>query len=332
MRANRKNAKHLALEVGRSAAAAYARTAMEPHRPAHRREPAQVYRLRRAVAATVAVLVLFLLLNLTGVVGGDGGEEAAPTTTSETTTTTIPPPAGRAPRPTWSCPTNPATEWATVLIDTARALPPGFGPGDLHNIADGGFPFTDGLAVRQLVVADLGALREAAAANGTPLSILAAYRSHEQQADLYERRVEELGDSEAGSRVARPGHSEHQLGTTIDVTTEGDDDVDQSWGATPTGQWVATNAHEYGFLLSYPLDASERTCYDYEPWHLRYVGRELAAAGHRERPQPARVPLAARPRRHHRVGDDDDRVNRHRPLGHADASEGVEVARAREPM
>ena len=77
--------------------------------------------------------------------------------------------------------------------------------------------------------------------------------------------------------MARPGHSEHQLGTTIDVTTEGATDVDQSWGATPDGQWVATNAHKYGFLLSYPSDASDRTCYDYEPWHLRYVGRELAA-------------------------------------------------------
>jgi LAS superfamily LD-carboxypeptidase LdcB len=86
-----------------------------------------------------------------------------------------------------------------------------------------------------------------------------------------------MGDVEAGSRVARPGHSEHQLGTTIDVTTEGETDVDQSWGATPQGQWVATNAHKYGFLLSYPQGATERTCYDYEPWHLRYVGRELAA-------------------------------------------------------
>ena len=90
-------------------------------------------------------------------------------------------------------------------------------------------------------------------------------------------RPRELGDAEAGSRVARPGHSEHQLGTTIDVTSEGDQDVDQSWGTTPAGQWVATNAHEYGFLLSYPPDASDRTCYDYEPWHLRYVGRELAS-------------------------------------------------------
>ena len=251
--------------------------AMEPYRPAHRREEPHVYRFRRAVAATVGVLVLFAVVNATGVVGGDGDEEAAPTTTSETTTTTIPP----VPACTEAdvvVPDDPGAQWSTVLVDTARALPPDFAPGDLRNIADAGFPFTDGLAVRELVLEDLSALREAAAANGTPLTVLAAHRSYAQQADLYERRVGELGDSEAGSRVARPGHSEHQLGTTIDVTTEGEADVDQSWGATPTGQWVATNAHEYGFLLSYPLDASDRTCYDYEPWHLRYVGRELAAA------------------------------------------------------
>ncbi|MFL6205142.1 MAG: D-alanyl-D-alanine carboxypeptidase family protein, partial [Acidimicrobiales bacterium] len=247
--------------------------------PAHRRESAQTYRLRRAMAATLAVLVTFALLNLTGVVGGDGGgaDDASPTPTSETTSTTIPPPPACAEADV-VVPDNPNTAWATVLIDTARALPDWYAPGDLHNIADAGFPFTDGLAVRGLVVADLGALREAAAANGTPLSILAAFRSHAQQADLFDRRVDELGDSEAGSRVARPGHSEHQLGTTIDVTSEGETDVDQAWGATPPGQWVATHAHEFGFLISYPLDASDRTCYDYEPWHLRYVGRELAAA------------------------------------------------------
>lgn len=249
---------------------------MHPHRPAPRRAPAHVYRLRRALAATVVVLVLFAGLNLVGAVGGDGDDAAAPTTTSETTTTTIPAVPACADAEVQVL-DDPAAAWATVLVDTARALPADFGPNDLRNIADAGFPFTDGLAVRSLVVADLDALRQAAAANGTPLSIIAAYRSYAQQADLFERRVDELGDTEAGSRVARPGHSEHQLGTTIDVTTEGDTDVDQSWGATPHGQWVATNAHKYGFLLSYPPDASDRTCYDYEPWHLRYVGRELAA-------------------------------------------------------
>ena len=180
-----------------------------------------------------AVLVLFALLNVTGVVGGDGGEEAAPTTTSETTTTTIPP----LPACTEAdvvVPDNPATEWATVLIDTARALPAGLRPGrPPQHRRRRASPSPTAWPSAQLVLDDLGALREAAAANGTPLSIIAAYRSYERQADLYERRVDELGDSEAGSRVARPGHSEHQLGTTIDVTTEGEADVDQSWGATP---------------------------------------------------------------------------------------------------
>jgi D-alanyl-D-alanine carboxypeptidase len=243
----------------------------------HRRESASVYRVRRAVVATFVVLVLFAVLNLTGVVGGGGGGGGSVASTTSSTTTTTIPPLPACTEADVVVPEDPDAAWATVLVDTARALPEGFAPGDLHNISDAGFPFTDGLAVRQVVLADLAALREAAAANGTPLSIIAAYRSYAQQADLYQRRVGELGDTEAGSRVARPGHSEHQLGTTIDVTTEGETDVDQSWGATPHGQWLATNAHHYGFLLSYPLDAADRTCYDYEPWHLRYVGREMAA-------------------------------------------------------
>jgi D-alanyl-D-alanine carboxypeptidase len=219
-----------------------------------------------------------LMLDVTGVIGDDGEDDPAeePVTVEETTTTTIPPPPACAEADVVVT-GDPAAEWATTLIDTARSLPPEFGPPDLHNIADAGFPLTDGLTVREVLLADLDALRQAAAANGTPISVLAGYRSFSQQVELFDRRVEELGGTEAGSRVARPGHSEHQLGTTIDVTTEGAADVDQSWGATPHGQWVATNAHKFGFLLSYPPDASELTCYDYEPWHLRYVGREMAA-------------------------------------------------------
>ena len=245
--------------------------------PAHQRQPVHVYRLRRALAATGVVLAGFSVLNLVGAVGGGDGEGASPPTTAVSTTTTTIPAVPACADADAQVLEDPSAAWATIMVDTARALPAGYGPDDLRNIADAGFPLTDGLAVRQLVVDDLDAFRQAAADNGTPLSILAAYRSHASQAELFERRVDELGDTEAGSRVARPGHSDHQLGTTIDVTTEGDTDVDQSWGATPHGQWVATNAHKYGFLLSYPQDASDRTCYDYEPWHLRYVGREVAA-------------------------------------------------------
>ena len=249
---------------------------MVPSGPRHRRQPQHVYRVRRAIAASVAVVVLLGLAQLVGAVGGGGGEEAVTTTVPATTTTTIPP-LPPCVEGDVIVPGDPGAEWATLIVDTQRAIGEGYAPGDLRNIADAGFPLTDGLAVRELVIADLDAMRQAAADNGTPISILAGYRSYQQQVDLLDRRVGELGASEAGSRVARPGHSEHQLGTTIDVTTEGDTDVDQAWGASPAGQWVATNAHKYGFILSYPQDAQDRTCYDYEPWHLRYVGRELAA-------------------------------------------------------
>ncbi len=248
---------------------------MVPH--PRRRESPQVYRVRRAMAATVVVVLVFGVLRLAGVGGGGGGDEASATTSSSTTSTTIPDPPACAEGDVVS-EDNPATGWASIVVDTERSLPDRYSPPDLENISEGGFPFTDGLALRGLVMDDLNAMREAAAANGTPLSILAAYRSYAQQADLFARRVDDMGASQAGGRVARPGHSEHQLGTTIDVTDEGATDVDQAWGASPTGQWVATNAHKYGFLISYPSGASDLTCYDYEPWHLRYVGRETAAA------------------------------------------------------
>jgi D-alanyl-D-alanine carboxypeptidase len=226
------------------------------------------------MAASAVVIVIGVGWQTLGP-GSDG--EAAPPTTSSTTTTTIPP-VPPCTEGDMLVSQNPDTEWATILVDTERAIPAGFGPRDLHNLSGAGFPQTEGVAVRQIILEDLSALREAAEANGTPITILAGYRSYERQQDLFDRRVDELGASEAGSRVARPGHSEHQLGTTIDVTSAGLGDVDQSWVASPAGQWIASNASDFGFILSYPSNAVDRTCYDFEPWHLRYVGREMAAA------------------------------------------------------
>ena len=239
-----------------------------------RRHPVQVYRVRQAVVASAVVILGAVAWQVVG--GGSGSEEAAPTTTTSATTTTLPALPDCSEGDVIS-PQDPDRDWATILVDTQLAIPASYGPRDLHNISAAGFPFTEGMALRGFVMEDLAALREGAAANGTPIRILAAYRSYQTQADLLGRRVDELGASEAGTRVARPGHSEHQLGTTIDVTDEGATDVDQAWGASPAGQWIASHAHEFGFIISYPAGASEATCYDHEPWHLRYVGRDVAA-------------------------------------------------------
>jgi D-alanyl-D-alanine carboxypeptidase len=131
--------------------------------------------------------------------------------------------------------------------------------------------------VRKTTYADLAALRDAARSAGSPLVIVSAYRSYAQQVLTFEYWVGIGGYAQALRTSARPGHSEHQLGTTIDfgdgsaAPWEYDD-----WAATPTGAWLSEHAADFGFVMSYPKGKSAITCYDYEPWHYRWVGRDVA--------------------------------------------------------
>lgn len=117
------------------------------------------------------------------------------------------------------------------------------------------------LRIHRDIVDPLRALLAAAQAAGHALRIESAYRSYRDQERLF-ATIKEAG------RAARPGHSEHQLGTTVDLRL-------------PTGaaiRWLADHAAEHGFALSYPAGKQRITGYRPEPWHIRYVGRELAAA------------------------------------------------------
>jgi D-alanyl-D-alanine carboxypeptidase len=199
------------------------------------------------------------------------------TTSGARPTTTLPPPPACQidDQPVTS---DPAAEWATTLVDTALALPPAFVPPGLVEVSEAGFDSRD--QVRTEVIADLGAMRAAAEANGTPIVVVSGYRSFDYQRNLYDNDVRELGEPEARRTTARPGHSEHQLGTAVDVLEPEAGELTPAFGQTPAGRWVVDHAHEYGFVQSYPEGAGDRTCYEYEPWHLRYVGREHAAAVH----------------------------------------------------
>jgi D-alanyl-D-alanine carboxypeptidase len=171
---------------------------------------------------------------------------------------------------------DPAVDWATIVVDTGRRLPPNFQPPDLVDIAEAGFESNDEV-VRQVIIDDLRALREGAEANGTPIIIASGYRTNERQQLLYDAGVEEHEPEGVVTRIARPGHSEHQLGTAIDVVNPEATSLDVGFASTPAGQWVSAHAHEFGFVLSYPEGGVEQACYEYEPWHVRYVGRERAA-------------------------------------------------------
>lgn len=115
------------------------------------------------------------------------------------------------------------------------------------------------------------AMRQAAAAEGLTLFTRTSYRSFADQTAIYNGYVRERGKAEADRVSARPGHSEHHTGLAIDLNS-----LDTSFGETAEGKWLARHCAEYGFILRYPKDSEAITGYIYEPWHIRYVGTELA--------------------------------------------------------
>lgn len=112
---------------------------------------------------------------------------------------------------------------------------------------------------------------------GYSLYAVSGYRSYEYQEELYDDFVATHGEEEAQRFSAPPGASEHQTGLSMDITSE---DVAyglvETFGETDDGVWVSENAHRFGFIIRYPYGKEDVTGYMYEPWHLRYVGKELA--------------------------------------------------------
>ncbi|MET1036495.1 MAG: M15 family metallopeptidase [Arthrobacter sp.] len=132
------------------------------------------------------------------------------------------------------------------------------------------------LLVPEAAVA-LAVLLEDAAAAGHALVVESAYRSHERQAVLYEGYVQRYGEAYAARISAPPGTSEHQLGLAADVgLASGQCSLSRCFGSTPAGVWVAANAARHGFIVRYGEGQEEVTGYQYEPWHLRFVGVEAA--------------------------------------------------------
>ena len=168
-------------------------------------------------------------------------------------------------------------DWPVTLLDTIYHLPSSYAPGDL--VDSGGAGVNGGYALRALLAEDLARLAADARAAGAPIALVSGYRSHAQQQATFDYWVSVGGYEQALRTSARAGHSEHQLGTAIDVTSEGGAAPWEyaDWAATPAGAWMAANAWRYGFVMSYPRGSFDVTCYDYEPWHYRYVGRDLAA-------------------------------------------------------
>lgn len=110
-------------------------------------------------------------------------------------------------------------------------------------------------------------LKAAAKKAGYGIYLKSGFRSYGTQKSVYQKWVGVYGQAGADRISARAGHSEHQTGLAIDVNT-----LDESFGTTPEGKWLAAHAHEFGFIIRYPKGKESITGYSYEPWHIRYIG------------------------------------------------------------
>lgn len=114
-------------------------------------------------------------------------------------------------------------------------------------------------------------LQEDAEALGLNIYMGSGYRDYNLQVKDYESMCAAYGEEYASMVSAKAGYSEHQTGYTIDCNT-----INNDFAETPEGQWLAANCHNYGFIIRYPLGKEEITGYDYESWHIRYVGVDAA--------------------------------------------------------
>jgi LAS superfamily LD-carboxypeptidase LdcB len=173
------------------------------------------------------------------------------------------------------------SDWYRSLLDTRYRLTRSYAPVDLVPVTRSGASGRG--SVRRIALADLTAMFRAARAAGAAFAVRSGYRSYTTQVSTFNRWVLEEGYAAALLGSARAGHSEHQLGTALDLRTPGGPepwDV-ADWGRTRAGAWIARNAWRYGWIVSYPKAKSPAaTCYQYEPWHIRYFGRIIARKIH----------------------------------------------------
>jgi D-alanyl-D-alanine carboxypeptidase len=163
------------------------------------------------------------------------------------------------------------------LVDKSHALPEGYAPGDLVELAGsgGGDAYRvsrGGLMLREAAAAALEEMAAAAHADGITLTVGSAYRSYAYQVEVYNRIVREMGVEAADRESAQPGLSQHQTGLVVDFAP-----IDDSFADTPEGAWVRENAERFGWSVSFPDGYEEVTGYRGESWHYRCLGRDLAS-------------------------------------------------------
>lgn len=146
-----------------------------------------------------------------------------------------------------------------LLVNKRHPLPPDFG------------------ALDQTSAQALEKMQKAASEVGYSIPTISGFRTYDYQVTLYNNYVAQDGQEAADTYSARPGFSEHQSGMVFDVG-----EIDNDYGKTAAGTWLREHCHEFGFIIRYPQGKEKITGYMYEPWHIRYVGIEVATQIYRQ--------------------------------------------------
>ncbi len=161
-----------------------------------------------------------------------------------------------------------------VLVDKRHPLPEDYKPDNLHPLSrKRAYALNrNDLSLTNDAEAALQRMAQAARKEGITLLVSSSYRSYLYQKNLFNRYVRESGEKEAERFSARPGTSQHQLGTVIDFGS-----ITDAFADTTAGKWIYRHGSEYGWSLSFPKGYEAVTGYIWESWHYRYIGKEACA-------------------------------------------------------
>lgn len=160
-----------------------------------------------------------------------------------------------------------------LLVNKYYALDENYSPSNMISISPYG-------SVKMVQTAALAFIElcDQAKEDGYTIMGISGYRSYQTQKNLYNRYLQKDPQSVVDTYSARAGHSEHQTGLAIDVSSNNADIL--TFEMSTSFQWMKENAHLYGFILRYQKGKEDITGYKYEPWHYRYVGKEIATLLH----------------------------------------------------
>ncbi len=168
-------------------------------------------------------------------------------------------------------------DWKLLLINKQHPIPEGY-TFELGTIKGS-------MKCDKRILEDLLSMLQGAREDGVSLVICSPYRDLNRQEVLFNRKITAYmgrgmsymeAYKTASQAVTVPGASEHQIGLALDIITDGYSTLDEGFGETKAGKWLAAHSCEYGFILRYPKDKEYITSIEYEPWHFRYVGKDAA--------------------------------------------------------